>query len=78
VLAVAIFNHYNRVNANLKRQQLQKHQQEREILESDQRQHAEHHRPSMAPTAATDYYANPLPIQAHTADFPPVETGYST
>ncbi|KAI8884140.1 ClpX, ATPase regulatory subunit [Backusella circina FSU 941] len=76
VLAVAIFNHYNRVHANLKRQQLQKQQQEREILESDQRQHAEHHRPSMPP--ATDYYANPLPIQAHTADFPPVERGYNT
>lgn len=70
VLAVAIFNHYNRVRANMKRQaiQQQKQQREREAAEGEERIHAEHHHP----TLPQDYYSAQLPLQNHTTEFPPV------
>lgn len=69
VLAVAIFNHYNRVRSNLKRQHLQqqKQQRERDVAETEER-HAEHHHP----TLPQDYYSSQLPLQNHTTEFPPV------
>lgn len=69
VLAVAIFNHYNRVRSNLKRQHLQqqKQQREREVAETEER-HAEHHHP----TLPQDYYSSQLPLQNHPTEFPPV------
>ncbi|KAG2230784.1 hypothetical protein INT48_006806 [Thamnidium elegans] len=75
VLAVAIFNHYNRVRTNMKRQQAQaeKQQREREIAEGEERIHAEHHHP----TLPQDYYSNQLPIQNHTSEFPPNERALS-
>lgn len=79
MLAVAIFNHYNRVRANMKRQHLQqqKQQREREIVaaaaasaagESDERIPAEHHHP----TLPQGYYSTQLPLQNHNSEFPPV------
>ncbi|KAI8367375.1 P-loop containing nucleoside triphosphate hydrolase protein [Choanephora cucurbitarum] len=73
VLAVAIFNHYNRIKANTKRQYIQQQrqqlqqqqQQQREQREhqkddiSEERTHAEHHHP----TLPQDYYATQLPLQ---------------
>ncbi|KAI7904592.1 P-loop containing nucleoside triphosphate hydrolase protein [Cokeromyces recurvatus] len=70
VLAVAIYNHYNRVRANLKRQQQrqqqQQHQQEQLHLSShmeglDDKFHTEHHHP----TLPQEYYSSQqLPLQS--------------
>lgn len=56
-LAVAVFNHYKRVRANMKRQYMLQQKHEREIAEGEA--HAEHHHPSVPQDS---YYAiNPLP-----------------
>ncbi|KAI8081906.1 P-loop containing nucleoside triphosphate hydrolase protein [Gilbertella persicaria] len=61
VLAVAIFNHYNRVRANMKRQYIQQQKQQNSQPEAtaEERIHAEHHHP----TLPYDYYSTQLPIQ---------------
>lgn len=53
----------------MKRQHLQqkKQQREREIVEGEERMHAEHHHP----TLPQDYYSTQLPLQNHTSEFPP-------
>lgn len=59
ILAVAIFNHYNRVRANMKRQYLQ--QQKHDSVEGDSP--IEHHHPSVP---HDNYYAvNHLPLQGN-------------
>lgn len=70
ILAVAIFNHYNRVRANLIRQQQQQRRQ-REVgqAENDERPYAEHHHP----TLPQEYYATGSPIQGVGADLVPAE-----
>jgi hypothetical protein len=59
----------------MKRQQLQqqKQQREREIVEGEERTHAEHHHP----TLPQDYYSTQLPLQNHTSEFPPSEGAMS-
>ncbi|KAI7854845.1 P-loop containing nucleoside triphosphate hydrolase protein [Circinella umbellata] len=53
ILAVAVFNHYNRVRANLARQWT-KRQKEAVPVDGEERHHADHHRP----TLPQDYYAS--------------------
>jgi hypothetical protein len=48
-------------------QHQQKQQHEREVAESEERIHAEHHHP----TLPQDYYSTQLPLQNHTSEFPP-------
>lgn len=68
-LAVAVFNHYNRVRSNLIYQhELQ--QQETENLDyHDTKPHAEHHNA----TLPTEYYTTNTPIQTINPDLVPAE-----
>lgn len=66
ILAVAVFNHYNRVRANLMRQQARM-QREGYPVDGEERHHAEHHRP----TLPQDNYTSG-PIQG-TAELVPAE-----
>lgn len=77
-LAVAVFNHYNRVRSNLSRQhELQQQQQQQQELEAmdnnassyDSKPHAEHHHP----TLPSEYYTNNTPIQSVGPDLVPAE-----
>ncbi|KAI8141845.1 P-loop containing nucleoside triphosphate hydrolase protein [Fennellomyces sp. T-0311] len=66
ILAVAVFNHYNRVRANLQRQWAKR---EAVPIDGEERHHADHHRP----TLPQDYYAS-SPIQGvGAADLVPAE-----
>ncbi|CAO3618715.1 unnamed protein product [Mucor fragilis] len=89
VLAVAIFNHYNRVRANMKRTYLQQqklqqqHQQQHQqaahidgVIAVDERLHAEHHHHPTTPHH-DGYYSSQIPIQPHPADLPPTERSMS-
>lgn len=71
-LAVAVFNHYNRVRSNLIRQyELQQQQQqenENSNLDND-KPHAEHHHP----TLPSEYYTSNTPIQSVGPDLVPAE-----
>ncbi|KAI8365190.1 P-loop containing nucleoside triphosphate hydrolase protein [Radiomyces spectabilis] len=70
ILAVAIFNHYNRVRANLSRQQQRKQQREGYPEAGEERHHTEHHHP----TLPQEYYpSNNSPIQGVGNDLVPAE-----
>ncbi|KAL1930145.1 hypothetical protein VTP01DRAFT_1299 [Rhizomucor pusillus] len=66
ILAVAVFNHYNRVRANFSQQR----QRERETyLDGEERHHADHHRP----TLPQDYYSSNAVQTVGPADLVPAE-----
>jgi ATP-dependent Clp protease ATP-binding subunit ClpX len=66
-LAVAVFNHYNRVRSNLIRQYEQQEQETQHQF--DDKPHAEHHHP----TLPSEYYATNTPIQSVGPDLVPTK-----
>lgn len=68
-LAVAVFNHYNRVRSNLIRQQDLLQTEEEGSDYTDSHPHAEHHHP----TLPSEYYATNTPIQSVGPDLVPAE-----